>query len=70
MPRSPYDQPDSSGYVRDRSSDGIFRTGDNQREDVSADSGVDDGDNKPLSVSELLYSSSSYYAIAKPGAIQ
>jgi len=66
MPRSPYDDQPDSGYVRDRS-DGIFRNPQDQRgvDSASEDTGVGDGE-KPLSVSELLYSSSSYYAIAKP----
>lgn len=63
MARTRYDEPDS-GYVR---SDGIFRNSSpNTDEAGSEDTGVGDGE-KQLSVSELLYSSSSYYAIAKPG---
>lgn len=59
MSRIRYDEGDA-GYVR---SDGIFRNN-NSDESNSEDSGIDG--EKQLSVSELLYSSSSYYAIAKP----
>ena len=65
MARSRY-EPDS-GYVR---SEGIFRNETSNTDGAdsaeSADTGVGDAE-KQLSVSELLYSSSSYYAIAKPG---
>ena len=64
MPRSRYDE-DEPGYTR---SDGIFRDAPHSREPDgggSVDGGGEEG--KALSVTELLYSSSSYYAIAKPG---
>lgn len=65
MPRPPYDDQPDSGYVRDRSN-GVFRDSRDRRGgEVSSEDTAASGD-KPLSVSELLYSSSSYYAIAKP----
>jgi hypothetical protein len=64
MSGSRYDE-DDPGYTR---GDGIFRDAPRARDTDggSADSGLGD-EGKALSVSELLYSSSSYYAIAKPG---
>jgi hypothetical protein len=65
MPQSRYDE-DDPGYTR---SDGIFRDAPRSSDPDGgglADSELGD-DGKALSVSELLYSSSSYYAIAKPG---
>lgn len=63
MARTRYDEADS-GYA---AGDGIFRPAPDTSggEAGSQDSGAEEG--KALSVSELLYSSSSYYAIAKPG---
>ena len=58
----PGNEPGSStAYERD---DGVFR--DEPHDDAHTEDS-EGGDDKVLSVSELLYSSSSYYAIAKPG---
>lgn len=63
MTRTRYDEDPAANYTQ---SDGIFRPaptgGSADGTEVS-----EVGDEKALSVSELLYSSSSYYAIAKPG---
>lgn len=65
MTRTRYDEPEPSDYARQ--SDGIFRRNTSSSEHASdEDSGVQE---QGLSVSELLYSSSSYYAIAKPGKL-
>jgi len=71
---APQPQPRAREREQRGEGDGIFRRtpSDNSGGAVGArvpeDSGVDDADEpKPISVSELLYSSSSYYAIAKPG---
>ena len=64
MTRTRYDEDPSANYTNQ--GDGIFRP---SPSGASADGTENNGadDEKPLSVSELLYSSSSYYAIAKPG---
>ncbi|CAB9526230.1 Presenilin-like protein [Seminavis robusta] len=68
MTRSRYsdhdrEEEEDPGYAR---SEGIFRNTHQEADGGSADdSGVQE-EGKALSVSELLYSSSSYYAIAKP----
>lgn len=67
MPRTRYDEPESNDYGR---SEGIFRPNPDTRSNSSSGSDEDSGvEEQGLSVSELLYSSSSYYAIAKPGMI-
>ena len=66
MTRTRYDEDPTANYTPQ--GDGIFRpsSAGAGSADETENGGAGD-DEKPLSVSELLYSSSSYYAIAKPG---